>query len=360
MGIKILAPPPLLPLSRISPSKYYALRECSLREIWSASQQPPLLPTYPSAHLGIIVHKMLELAFSGNLIDENDMRACWEKEVQRQEQKMKENPLEAHLIPLAACASNYYVKQIMTYNIIRPLLRELAFRTVKAKKSETEEWVQAKNGKVGGRIDLVRHTDDGISIIDYKTGMIIDSNQSGVPIREEYQNQLKMYASLYFLHHSLWPSRLILVGLNQQEYQIPLDKKECMSLIENAEEFFEETNKSISAGLDADAFAFPKPATCRFCNYRPACRSYWEKRDNNHAWPSDFQGAVTNKKILGNSLLKLEVENQGIKIVIRGLASARHPILHQNIKEIMLCNMGKDTLSSYYREIPMTTGYALS
>lgn len=54
--------PSIHPLKRISPSRFISLRECALREVWTANRQPSLLPTSPVAKLGTAIHKLLELA----------------------------------------------------------------------------------------------------------------------------------------------------------------------------------------------------------------------------------------------------------------------------------------------------------
>jgi RecB family exonuclease len=351
---------PLKPLLRISPSRYSALRDCALREIRASDHQLPLLPTSPSARLGTIAHKLLQLAFSGALADEHAMQACWEEEVQIHEQEMKNNPLEKHLIPLPNYTNNYHVKQIMTYNMARPVLRENTGQAVKVKKQDTEVWVQTEDGKIGGKIDLVRHSEKGIFIVDYKTGAVLDSELSGNVVKVEYQNQLKMYAALYYLSKKLWPNGLVLVGLNQSEYNIPVDQDECLLLIKTATEYLDELNKRIEAGENIDAFAAPMPETCRFCTYRPACKKYWASRNNQLGWPADFFGTVSEKKILGNGLLRVELHNEGARITIRGLSPQRHLFLNNGCTRAMFCNLGRDIVEGCFREMPMTTGYGFS
>jgi CRISPR/Cas system-associated exonuclease Cas4 (RecB family) len=357
MSIYVLAPFPLKPLLRISPSRYSALRSCALKEIWASDRQPPLLPASPAAHLGVIAHKLLEMAFAGRLADEGAMQACWEKEMQQYEYEMRNNPLEQHLIPLASHASNYRVKQIMAYNMVRPLLREVG-QGAKTGKSAVELWVQTEDGKIGGKIDMVKHTNEGISIIDYKTGMITDPHQDG-DIKDDYKIQIKMYAALYFISHGNWPDKLILMGLNQYEYSIPFDREECLVLLKSAIDYFDDLNSRIEAGLDADAFATPIPETCKYCVYRPACKSYWTIRGQN-GWPSDFEGVIEEKQVLGNGFFKVKLDNEGEIAVVRGLSPDRHVFLNSVSGKAMFCNLGKDAVQGYYKEIPMTTSYGFN
>jgi CRISPR/Cas system-associated exonuclease Cas4 (RecB family) len=360
MSTDVLMPLPLKPVLRISPSRYSALRACSLREIWASNHQPPLLPISPSARVGMIAHRLLQFAFAGELRNEHDMQTCWEKEVWNQEQEMQANPLEKHLVPLANSVRNFQVKQIMVYNIVRPVLSDNTAKKMKVRKSETEVWVQTEDGKIGGRIDLVRHSDGKVFIVDYKTGTITDSEQPSNHIKDEYQNQLKMYAALYYLTHKRWPNRLILMGLNQYEYDVIVNEEECTDLIRTAVEFLDELNKNIEAGLDTDIFATPCPETCKYCTYRPSCKKYWASRNGDDKWPADFVGAVIEQKVLGNGLYKVELENEGIRVTVRGLSPKRHYFLNERCEKIMICNLGKDTVQRCFREIPLTTGYRVS
>ncbi len=358
MSIGLLTPMPLRPILRISPSRYSALQSCALREIWASNRQAPLLPIPPAAHVGMIGHKLLELAFSRRIADEDTMQSYWASEVMEQEEKMKNNVLEKHLVPLSIHANNYRVKQVMIYNLVRPLFTKIVSQAVAIKKEETELWVQTKDGKVGGRIDLVKHTPEGVCIIDYKTGTITDSGSHGVTIKGAYQNQLKMYAFLYFISRGIWPSKLVLIGLNQCQYEVPFDKNECQSMINIATDYLDDLNSRIDVGLDPDVFAEPSPENCKFCSFRPACKNYWLKRESQSGWPTDFQGLITEKRLLGNGLFKVTLKSQKESVSIRSLTPERYLFL-DNCNKAMFCNLGRDTGLGHYREIPMTTGYGL-
>ncbi|HHT9144464.1 MAG TPA: PD-(D/E)XK nuclease family protein [Candidatus Wunengus sp. YC61] len=359
MPINVLPSMPLKPLTRISPSRYSALRLCALREIRTAGSQPPLLPISPSARLGMTAHKLLELTFSGQLKDEESMLHCWENEIRNHELEMKNNILEKHLVPLALNTSNYKVKQIMTFNIVRILLREFNIQTKKVRKAETELWVQTKDEKIGGKIDSVKYADDGIYIIDYKTGAITNYFSNDNSVKEEYQEQLKIYAGLYYESHGVWPVKLILIGLDKSEYNIPFNHEECLNLLNDAKSHFDKLNKLITSGLDSTDFAAPSQAACRYCVYRPACKIYWVKRQDMDNWPTDFIGTVKDKKILGNGLFKVVLENKEKRVTIRGLSPERNIFLSHNVREAMFCNLGNDTTPGYFKELPMTTGYKL-
>lgn len=266
MTINPLPPMSMKPLSRISASGYSTLKLCALHGIWAAEHQPPLLPISPAARLGTVVHKLLELASSGHLKNEESMLSCWQKEVQNQEAEMLINPLEKHLVPISNNVTNYRVKQLMTFNLVRPLINEWATQDKKGK-ARSELWIETGDGKIGGRIDFIKQTDEGTYIVDYKSGeVLVDGNS----IRQEYQAQLKIYAGLYYLSHNAWPAKLILVGLDRSEYNVPFTQEECVNLITDARKSLDDLNGLITAGLDATDFAAPSQEACRYCVYRHA------------------------------------------------------------------------------------------
>ncbi len=96
--------PVLQPLRRVSPSRFFSLKECALREIWSASRQESLLPPSPAAQLGTVIHRLLEAAGKGTLNAGNpaDIENIWQKLVERTEQGMLQSWLQRSLAALFA------------------------------------------------------------------------------------------------------------------------------------------------------------------------------------------------------------------------------------------------------------------
>ncbi len=85
--------PSVHPLKRVSPSRFFSLTECPLREVWGASRQQPLLPNSPAARLGSVIHRLLEISGKG-LIKNSDpveIQHVWEGLVRNTEQEMEES-----------------------------------------------------------------------------------------------------------------------------------------------------------------------------------------------------------------------------------------------------------------------------
>ncbi len=359
MRLKNIELEPLKPLSRISPSRFFSLQQCSLKEIWASNGQRRLLPCSPSAYVGTAVHKLLELAFQGRIKDEATLEKCWDDEIRRLEQEMTANTVEKHLVPLEMSAYNYEVKKILAFRMLCSMFSNwITTREIVAQKSGAEVWVQTPDGKVGGRIDFVKETGDGIEIIDYKTGPLMTETPNDVP-REEYLKQIKMYGALYHAMHKIWPINLSLVGLDQSKYTTRVNESECLALLEEAQKCFDDTNELIEGGLEPGDFANPSPGTCKYCLHRPACDKYWYCRQEDGKWPIDISGRVEDKKMLINGYCRVVLKTDTCDVAIRGLSTERHTFLNTDIKNVLFCNLGRDTSVGFYVEMPLTTGYVL-
>lgn len=349
----------ICPVARISPSTYCNLQSCKLKGILYANHFTPLLPASPSTRLGSAIHVLFELAEKGMVSDdEHGLECAWKSEIERVESKMIANKLEAHLVPLELSAANFDVKKIIAFNALRSFTQRTVHVKPKTTNIEPEKWVETDDGKVCGRIDLIKKYDKHVEIIDYKTGNIADNSSDGFTPKKEYQQQLKLYAALYFVTSKIWPSQLVLVDLNQKRYEVDFTPDECMTLLERTRKELEEVNELIDVGCAPEDFAQPSPGSCRFCTFRPACCKYWEKRSGGNGWPLDVCGDIKEKKILGNGSFKVVIADRGGEITIRGL-SQRHSFLNNNIHKVLFCNLGQDTSDNHLVEMPLTAGYAL-
>lgn len=347
---------PLKPLPRISPSMYLSLQQCPLKGIWTSFNKPLLLSS-PYAYLGTAIHQMLKLAFQGRINNEQELSDAWDWEIKRLEKEMLANPIEKHLVPLEMCVFNFDVKRLLAFKMICPLFRDSQRKSGNSK-SSAEDWVQTPDGKVVGRIDLVKGSGEGIEIIDYKTGSILEESSPDKP-KEEYLCQIKIYAALYHAMHSEWPVKLTLMGINLEHVSVDVDSKECSSLLKKAEKSLDDINKLIENGLNPEDFAQPSPEACKFCLFRPSCNKYWESRQENRNWPADAKGRIKEKAMLVNGCFRIVVESEKGDVAIRGLSPERHAFLNDELMGVIFCNLGRDTSEGFYVENMLTTGYAL-
>lgn len=335
--------PELQPLGSISPSRFIGLQMCSLREVLAANHTPALLPTAPSARLGSVVHRLLELAGRGYFVgaDRVEVEARWEELLRAAEQEAARSWLDRHLLPLSAFIPDFEVRRL------RALAAALAIAANSASRSEArrsahpqllgyELDVVTPDGRATGRIDAVIQGDGGPVLRDYKSGAIhsVDDDGNRV-VREEYASQLKLYAAMYAEMSGIWPVRLELVPVGEEPESIDFTIEECTSLLTDALCILDRINGILTSGISSTSvmheLAGPAPSTCMYCTYRPLCAPYADARTLSDAsgWPNDVRGELREIRLLGNGRLIVALDTPGGTVWIRGLDPdpARHPIL---------------------------------
>ena len=364
--------PPFKPLERISPSQFPIFRKCELRATWSSCHGQAVLPIPPSAHLGIVIHKILEKAGKGEITEDGSFNSAWVSCVQQEENKMSCSVIEKHLVPLEKSVRNYEVKKQQCLLMVRKMAPTTPHPSAIAdsrKRAAHEVWLQTPDGKVGGYADAIMSTGADDVIIDYKTGAIVESGHeaSGSEVRYDYQIQVKLYAALYNSMCGKWPASIELAGLDGVYRAIPFRQEECSGLLDEARELINRINSVISSERESYAIvlrhlASPSPEVCRFCLYRPCCPAYWEKRETEPEgeWPYDAKGKLKEIKKLGNGLMliKLIPDLQKSNIItVRGLHPDRHPALNKTPDEVSVFSMIPGKVPGSYGEGHLTTIY---
>ena len=376
-----IAPAPLAisPLKRISPSRFIALKDCVLREIWTAMKQPSLLPTSPTAILGRIIHKLLEEAGKGQFGKGNTkgVEKRWAELVYEIEQQMKGSWLERSLVPLRRTVPDYEVRKIRAFRKAVEIASEATasrHKTIGKSRVRFEVWVESSDGLIGGFIDQVQETDEGAVLRDYKSGHVLDKQKTNgeLKIKDEYEAQLKLYAALYQSTFGRWPVRLEIVPLHGANQPLLFYPTECTNLLEDATDFLVEINRGINemAASSAEAserfFANPSPSVCRLCQFRPGCSAYRDATDMaaEDQWPQDVWGTVTEIRELGNGRISvsLQVANRQYAVAhIRGLGPSldRHPALQliSQGDQIAAYSLQRSASLSSFSETPATVIY---
>jgi len=370
---------PVLPLKRISPSRYTALKECALREIWSAARQQALLPPSPTAKLGGAIHRLLEEAGRERFVTMQAVEKRWASLVDEIEEQMAQSWLERPLIPLRIMVPDYEVRKIRACRKAFEISQESSFvpHGTKARPGVGfEVWVQSLEGLIGGFIDQVQESSDGPVLRDYKSGYVLAKREAdGEPnIKGEYEAQLRLYAALYQSAFKHWPARLEIIPLQGTSRVVELQSTECARLLDEAGALLKQINAQIreltarSAEDKEFCLASPSPSICRYCLFRPGCRAYQKARDDTSEapWPGDVWGMVIEVRKLGNGRtnIGLQVTKRPYTVAqIRGLNSdpGRHPAL-QVIRvgdQVALYNLRGSTAGSY-SETSSTVIYKLS
>lgn len=327
------------PLKRISPSRFVALKNCTLRELWSLQEESRILPVSPRARLGTAIHRLLAEAVNGTITDSGkSIEDVWYAIIAEVEAQMLSSQLERTLVPLSRNVNDYEVQKLRACNRARELLQsitQIEEKPVPIPGFGCEVWVQSRDRAIGGFIDLVYEAPIGRVIREYKSGPLLEADPSGLPvIHPDYLAQVKLYAALYHETFSVWPSRLELMPLQGEEIQLRVDSMECALLLQQARATLNEVNTSIAQARaigqrGLDSLATPSGAVCRLCLSRPACHAYRQSPQPDIAeWPPDAWGTLTQVQRFGNGRMSLSLrKTTGEELRVRQLTPDRHPVI---------------------------------
>jgi PD-(D/E)XK nuclease superfamily protein len=318
-------------LGTVSASRYGALQSCVLREAAQVGRQPPLMPEPPRAALGTAIHKLFERAASDPdfLNSEEGLSREWNRAIADVEEFLSASDYMAGLLPLSRSIPNLGLMRSRTVlrllegvdHVPEPRIRP-GFGRIKA----FPRRLANKAGTVLGIPDRIDQTPAGIVILDYKTGVTADTRGA---FWRDYELQLKLYSTLYYISRGRWPARLELHGLDSSIHEIPFSPVECSELLASAEALA--ANISVITGtLGGDTkaqigAATPSSETCRHCSFRPACPAYLSStfRDG-PLCETDVEGALRNWKTLGNGEYLIELERPGGVVRVRNLPPVAH------------------------------------
>lgn len=344
-------------INRVSPSQFHSMKNCAYKALLAeAFEKIPLLPVSPNTYLGTVLHKMLELISRGEIKNETEFNLRFDSEILLMENKLKVLGYD-FFVPLQMNVRDFGMKIIQ-------LKKHLRSATASAKEQVginfiSEKWLESRDKLVGGRMDLIIEEADEIEIIDFKTGAITedvfdDNGESYLEVKNEYQEQLKLYAYLYFDCNGKFPKQLSLVDLAKQKYNVEFTEEECKAVFEEAKGLLTETNKSI----DTTTFkANPSETNCKFCLYRPACKFYLQFLTMENYF-NDVCGLVKDVVKYENGNVSVFVEKGNNKISVTGFPSDKFEYFNSNRnKQINLFNLRKEATEFVYSATKTTKIY---
>ncbi len=320
----------LKPLQRLAPSRFTAAAECPLREVLRINGAPQLLPTSAVAHVGTIIHKLLEEAAQDPAMIPDAAEARFNALLRDEEQRMAGTP-DAIFLPLAQLVRDFGVRKRRA--ILAAANRARTARVVpsepvrRQRSTGPEVWVASPHGEVGGYIDDVVREGETIVLRDYKSGV---AAQPGTTAHDEGMQQLRLYAALYEATHEVWPVAVEIVPIDGVAQREEVDRRVCTELLERACALYRRTNTvvaSYSARVAEQQLGRPAPDVCRWCEFRPVCSAYLTARASAEDWPLDAVGSVAALNRLGNGKMSIQINEVGAVAHIRGITpdAVRHP-----------------------------------
>jgi len=343
-------------IQRISPSQFYSMKQCPYKSILAeAFERKPLLPISANAYFGTVLHKMLELIGKGLIKDDADFDYKFSEQVQIQEKLLISQGFNT-LIPLQKTVKDYGIKKILIKRQLAPPLKNNISSTAKV---NSEKWLESEDRLIGGKVDLIIEDGQYSEIVDFKTGGILSENLDDegeiiVAVKNEYQDQLKLYAYLFFESKGWFPSRLSLIDLTKTKHFIQFTPDECKRLYDEAKILLNETNQSIVSGL---MIANPSLENCKFCLYRPACTYFLNFLISNVQF-NDLAGTIirVEKYLNGNVTAFIIVGEQQISIT--KISKDLYPyLIGQLNKLVFFYNIKREAAQTVYSVTKTTMIY---
>jgi len=343
-------------IKRISPSQFYSMKNCAYKSLLAeAFDKKPLLPVSSNAYFGTVLHKILELISKGVVRNEDDFNRMFDEQVKVVEENLQKQGYD-FFIPLQKNVKDFGLKKIL----LKKHLHAISGQPAKPSgvKYHSEKWYESKDNMLAGKIDLVIEVGNDTEIIDFKTGAITedildDSGEIFSDVKEEYKEQLKLYAYLYFENIGKFPTLLSLVDLAKQKFSVSFSQSECNSIFKEAKILLDTTNASISTGTFA---ANPTEVNCKYCLYRPAC-SYYLKQIETYSF-NDVSGSVKNVVKYQNGNISVFLENGKKKITVTSFPSDKFEELNDSRnKQISIYNLRKEATEFVYSATKTTMIY---
>lgn len=344
-------------IKRISPSQFYAMKNCSYKSLLAeAFGKKPLLPVSPNAFFGTVNHKMLEMISKGALRSENEFNIMFDVQVKAAEETLQKQGFN-FFIPLQKNVKDFGLKKILLKKHLRIFLEQQP--KASSVNYHSEKWFESKDKLIAGKIDLVIEDSEEAEIIDFKTGditeeLLDDSGETFTEVKEEYKDQLKLYAYLYFENTGRFPTTLSLVDLAKQKYMISFSQSECISIFHEAKKILQSTNDSINKGTFA---AYPSKENCKYCLYRPACSFFLKQIEMDYTF-NDVSGTVKNVVMYQNENVSIFLENGTTQITVTSLPAEKYEDLkNSKNKKINIYNLRKEATEFVYAATKTTMIY---
>jgi CRISPR/Cas system-associated exonuclease Cas4 (RecB family) len=344
-------------IKRISPSQFYSMKNCAHKSLLAeAFDKKTLLPLSPNVYLGTVLHKMLELLAKGVIQNENDLNKNFDEQINIVEDDLKKTGYD-FFIPLQKNIKDFGLKKIL----LKKHLRSVAETPIKTAGVTfySEKWFESKDKLIAGKLDLIIESQNRIEIIDFKTGAITenvldDSGEIFAGVKEEYKEQLKLYAYLYFENTGNFPTDLSLIDLAKQKFVIQFSGQECKAIFEEAKKLLQATNDSFANKVLP---ANPTKINCKYCLFRPACADYIKQLETDFSF-NDVTGLVKNVTRYQNNEVSVFIQNGDIQFTVRKFSTEKYEELHNSInKRINIFNLRKEAIDFVYSTTKITMIY---
>ena len=345
----------LKPLKRISPSRYTAISRCPYRVVLANSYSSPLLPYPPASHLGIVIHECIRLIVTGEIRTSTEFDAMWNHLLEKQEKELEELGF-GFFTPLSENVPGYTVKKMQ----VKFLIKNRNKTEVQEDKNTdtnllTEKWLEAQDSLIGGYADIIITRNGYTKLSDFKSGKILLEEGE---IKEEYEDQLKLYAYLHNEVYGKYPDELSIIDLEKKEYPVAFTPRECEVLASKSRDALSEINSLIEMD-ELEGLAKPDLDNCKSCLYRPACNFYWKlPMSETDSIFRDVRGNVTQVRQFRNGNLNATLNTDDKELTVSHITSEYLSFLTGAVgKEVVFYNVKQGVMPERYQALKTTKIY---
>ena len=315
--MKLQPLPKLQHITRLSPTMFASLKQCQLRAGLRNAKAQKTTRSSTAALLGTIVHRVLEKARSINK-DNQDLRTqaetIWDNTVGEVEEQLQTSPLDEFLLPISKW-KKYFLLRERTIRRCEDIVSTQGISETQVIASE-RKFDSVRDGFTG-KPDLILRRENGLVIIDYKSGELSDDSES----REEkialWQQQILFYALIVKEEFGEWPVSGEIRLLNKEVIPIPIDPQKVKTIVENAQALKENHNTKIAAEVSHSELAQYSVDNCRFCEFKGVCNTFWENNplpipgtDDYGSLSGKIVNITTTEKGIGRLVIASEKANE--------------------------------------------------
>ena len=310
--MKLQPLPKLQSITKLSPTLFATLKQCPLRAGLQKAKAQQTTRSSKTALLGTIAHRVLESAGKKISRDSKDLRTqaevIWDRVVIEVEKELQTSPLDKYLLPIRKWRK-YFVLQQRTIRRCEEIASNRGISETQVIASE-RKFGSIKNGFTG-KLDLILRRENGLVIIDYKSGEFCDDSESSEEKIESWQQQILFYASIIKEEFGEWPVDGEIRLLSKEVIPIPIDLQKVKAVAKEAQTLKENYNAKIGSGVLHSELAQYSIDSCRFCEFKGACNTFWKKN------PQPIPGTDDYGCLSGRVLKVTTAKNKNGSIVIR-------------------------------------------
>lgn len=208
--------------------------------------------TAPAAILGTIAHQAMELAVKGHGVDD-----AWSTAV---EESTRRGEQPETIVGLRRTQLRYERR-------VRDALKFV--EGIDEANIHCEESLVSPDGSLEGTPDLVVVKEHGCSVVDFKTGLVLDLDE-GLP-KADYERQIQIYAHLANATYGVPATTGTLLSFRQGLVDVDVSRGAIARTVTDVLE----RRRSFNDRVPGSQPALPGDATCTWCDHQATCDGYW-------------------------------------------------------------------------------------